>query len=169
MLVDGYNATHEPRLAGLSEAGLCRAIARASDAMRWRGPLRVVCDGNPKPGGNDRSPDANVELLYSGRSETADDVIIRYINASSAPSQLIVVSSDRAIQKAANRRKAIVWSSPRFARELGEALSLWRELAGGAGLEATEPSPTTVNMGPQQVVGWLKYFGFDADGNVLKK
>ena len=56
MLIDGYNAMHEPRLAGLSEAGLCRALARAAEAMRWRGPLRVVCDGRPKPGGNDRSP-----------------------------------------------------------------------------------------------------------------
>lgn len=169
MYVDGYNATHEPRLAGLSEGGLCRAIARAAEVMRWRGPLRVVCDGNPKPGGSDRSPEANVDLLFSGRQESADDVIIRLIQASSAPRQLIVVSSDRVIQKAANRRKAIVWSSSHFARELGEALSLWRELAGGAGLEPAPSSPTTVQMGPQQVVGWLKYFGFDADGNALKK
>lgn len=169
MLVDGYNATHEPRLAGLSEAGLCRAISKAADAMRWRGPLRVVCDGNPKPGGNDRSPDANVELMFSGRTESADDVIIRFINASSAPGQLIVVSSDREIQKAANRRKAIVWSSPRFARELGAALALWRELAGGVGLGPIQQSPTTVEMGPQQVIGWLKYFGFDADGNAVGK
>lgn len=169
MLVDGYNATHEPRLAGLSEAGLCRAISKAADAMRWRGPLRVVCDGNPKPGGNDRSPEANVELMFSGQGQTADDVIIRLINASSAPSQLIVVSSDREIQKAAKRRKAIVWSSPRFARELGEAMALWRELAGGAGLEPMQQSPTTVEMGPQQVIGWLKYFGFDANGNVIQK
>lgn len=169
LLVDGYNAMHEPKLAGLSEAGLCRAIARASEAMRWRGPLRVVCDGSPKPRGNERSPEPSVELIYSGKEMTADELIEHYIQLSSAPSQLVVVSSDRAIQKAANRRRAIVWSSPKFARELGSALALWRELQGGPGMSTAEPSPTTVHMGSEQVIGWLRYFGFDADGQPLKK
>lgn len=169
LFVDGYNALHEPRLAGLSEAGLCRAIGRAAIAMSWRGPLRVVCDGMPKPG-NDRSPDPGVQLIYSGKACSADEVIMQFIDAYSAPNQLTVVSSDRAIQKAARRRRATVWSSPRFARELGSALSLWHELQGGpiqTGQAAS--SPTTVQMGPEQVIGWLRYFGFDAQGNPLSK
>lgn len=168
MFVDGYNALHEPRLAGLSEGLLCRAISRAAMAMDWAGPLRVVCDGNPKPG-NETSPAADVQLVYSGQSATADDMIIDLVDAWSAPRQLVVVSSDRTIQKAARRRRATVWSSPRFAKELQAGLSLWHELRGETSAAASPMNhPTTVEMGPQQVIGWLRYFGFDEEGRPLK-
>lgn len=170
IFVDGYNALHEPKLAGLSEAGLCRALSRAAVAYDWKGPLRVVCDGKPKPG-NDTSPVADVQLLYSGPNATADDLIIDLIEAWSAPRQLVVVSSDRVIQKAARRRGAVSWSSAKFARELQAALAMWYEMQGQSSTQATHPMdhPTTVQMGPQQVIGWLRYFGFDADGRLLSE
>ncbi len=49
LIIDGYNVLHEtmpPPLAGLDEAGLCRAL----DASVWRSKSPVVvCDGRPKP------------------------------------------------------------------------------------------------------------------------
>src|SRR5687768_8879589 len=96
-----------PGLAGLDEAGLCRALARSAWAS---GRIMVVCDGAPKPHARD-SPEPGVELLYAGRGVSADDRIEALIEADTAPRRLTVVSSDRAIQKAARRRRATAMGS----------------------------------------------------------
>lgn len=164
MLVDGYNAMHEPDLSSVTEAGLCRLLAKADQIAHWGVPLRVVCDGRPKPGRPSFSPVPKVELVFSGKDQSADDVIIHQIQASSSPRQLIVVSSDHEIQKAAKRRKAIVWASSRFTKELWKALAIGK----GQGQAIGHSVSTSVQMGPQQVVGWLRYFGFDAEGQEIR-
>lgn len=119
LIIDGYNLLHTtmpPVIAGLDEMTLCRLLA----VSRWRGEsVVVVCDGQPKPHAP-ASPVASVLLLYSGPGVSADDVIIQRIDADSTPRRLIVVSSDRQIQKAARRRRAQAWSSPRLVRELAK-------------------------------------------------
>ncbi|NBC10130.1 MAG: hypothetical protein GVY24_00145, partial [Planctomycetes bacterium] len=80
LIIDCYNVLHTPMppmLAGLDEAGLCRALART----RWvdrTGGIVVVADGKPKPLPDDRSgavleqsPVAGVELWWSGPGRSA--------------------------------------------------------------------------------------------------
>lgn len=118
LLIDCYNllhATMPPSLAGLDEAGLCRLLARSP----WAGErIVIVCDGAPKPGIIVASPVAGVELIYAGKGRSADEEIFDRIDADHSPRRLVVVSSDREIQKAARRRRAIAKSSEEFVREL---------------------------------------------------
>jgi predicted RNA-binding protein with PIN domain len=159
LIVDCYNVlrtTMPPALAGLDEAGLCRALARSA----WAGQrITVVCDGAPKPHARD-SPVPEVELVYAGRGESADDLIAGLIEADSAPRRLTVVSSDRAIQKAAKRRRAAAMSSE----------ELIHVLASGAGAPGTRYGPSTggrINRGKPleapEVDRWLEEFGFDPE------
>ena len=156
VIIDGNNLLHAAKpaaLAGLDERGLCRALGRT----RWRQEgARVVLDGEPGTLGRLASPVAEVELLYSGAKRTADEVIERMINESTAPRRLVVVSSDRAVQRAARRRRATVWSSERFAHELVAAMRQDHAKADpGAAVDAT--------LTQAQVDDWLATFGIDSD------
>ncbi|MCC7203616.1 MAG: NYN domain-containing protein [Phycisphaeraceae bacterium] len=153
LLIDGYNllhATMPPSLAGLDEEGLCRLLARSP----WRGQsIRVVCDGVPKPDTPSASPVPEVDLIYSGRKRSADDLIIQFIDADTAPRRLLVVSDDHQIQKAARRRRASPVPCAAFVHQLST-------------LSATKPSleleadrPTDLDAG--EVRQWLKEFGLD--------
>ncbi len=153
LIVDCYNVLYAPMpasLAGLDEAGLCRALARSV----WRGQrVVVVCDGLVKPHGPDVSPVEGVELRYSGRGRSADDVIVELVDADSAPRRLTVVSSDRQVQKAARRRRCRVVSSEDFIRALAAT-------PGAKHHGADDRRPLTP-LSEQEVTRWLKRFGVD--------
>lgn len=152
LLIDCYNVLHTTMpssLAGLDEAGLCRALDRSGFAGDR---IAVVCDGRVKPQGPEVSPVAGIELIYSGTGRTADQVIIDLIDRDTAPRRLIVVSSDREIQKAARRRRAKVLSSSQFIGVLARP-----------GSEADRSARPTVSLGADQVEAWLEEFGLDGD------
>lgn len=115
LIVDGNNLLHAPMppaLAGLDEARLCRLLTRSA----WRGQrMVVVCDGGPRGLGEDQD---GVELIFAGRGQSADDVILKLIEADTAPRRLTVVSTDREIRKAARRRRAKAVTSEAFIGEL---------------------------------------------------
>lgn len=150
LLIDGYNllhATMPPSLAGLDELGLCRVLARSTFASER---TTIVCDGKPKP----HAPAGafhGVRLVYSGPDRTADDVIIDLIERDTAPRRLIVVSSDRAIQAAARRRRANAVTADEFVNMLSHS--------------RPDASPGPVRpRGPltdDQVRRWLREFGID--------
>ena len=149
--MDCYNvlrATMPPVLAGLDEAGLCRALSRLARDGAVKGPMTVVCDGVVKPLGLTRSPVDEVELIYSGKKKSADDVIIEMIEADTAPRRLLVVSSDREIMKAARRRKATAVSAAEFIRMLAAP----RAKGGASGKR-------TGVLDEAEVERWLHEFG----------
>ncbi|MEZ6190120.1 MAG: NYN domain-containing protein [Phycisphaerales bacterium] len=156
LLIDCYNVLHAEKpsaLAGLSEASLCALLAQT----RWAaGGVTVVCDGSPKPHSLKPGDPAlgAVELIFSGASRSADDVIIELIDADSAPRRLTVVSSDRAVRRAARRRKARDLTAEGFLNRLATA--------GKTGGGTTAPGkPGTATMGNDQVERWLDWFGID--------
>lgn len=176
LIVDCYNVLHTtmpPMLAGLSEAGLCQALARTSWAggsggghpggghsgggHSGGGGITVVADGRPKPLGVSESPVAAVDLVYAGSHRSADDLIIDLIDADSAPRRLTVVSSDRQIRAAARRRRARDMTSDAFIDKLCHQL---RKHAAGP------PPPGRPNIAPlppELVRRWREAFGFDPD------
>jgi predicted RNA-binding protein with PIN domain len=157
LIVDCYNVTHAtmpPMLAGLDEAGLCRALARS----RWAGrPITVVADGRPKPLGVTESPVAEVDLVYAGSSRSADDLIIRLIDQHSAPKRLTVVSSDRQIRAAARRRRARDLPSDQFIDKLAHQLRQAHAAPPRPGRPSVAPLP------PELVERWKDVFGIDRD------
>lgn len=153
LLIDCYNLMHTTmptQLAGLDEAGLCMALGR------WRGGGRivVVCDGRVKPHGPEVSPAEGVELVYSGPSRSADDVIIAMIDADSAPRRLTVVSNDRAIQKAARRRRCRVMTCERL---IGTLTARGANPAAKQGGRVMPTGP----LSEDEVDRWLEQFGID--------
>ncbi|MCE9592058.1 MAG: NYN domain-containing protein [Planctomycetes bacterium] len=151
LVVDCYNVLHQTMpasMAGLDEDGLCRALARSL----WAGQtITVVCDGAPKPHLARESPVAGVELVYAGKSRSADAWIMEMIQRESAPRRLTVATSDREIQKAAKRRGAKVIP----AEELIRTLSIQGPKGGGRGGKPSGP------LSEDEVARWMREFGVD--------
>lgn len=118
LLIDTYNvlwlgAALDPHSPELTAVGLLRAIAHS---RYRRHPVRMVCDGHPATGEGVPAKSYGetalsvrlgpAEVIYSGRSGSADDVIERIIDAHTAPRDLVVVSSDRRIKRAATRKRS---------------------------------------------------------------
>ena len=87
-------------------------------SRRYPGGFLLVCDGvrwddAPKslPGG--------IQVRFSGHGVTADDVIARVVSQSSISRHLLVVTTDRALQKRVKRLKASTMDSKSFLEELG--------------------------------------------------
>lgn len=153
LLVDGYNVLYTDmpvNLAGLDEVGLCVLLSRSIWA---KGPITVVYDGKVKPHGPARSPVAAVKLVYSGPDRSADEVIISAIDADSAPRRLLVVSTDRQIQKAARRRRCQIMDSMAFVHHLAKG---WRSGVDHQGQQAG--GEFTKPLDGDEVQQWLKYF-----------
>jgi predicted RNA-binding protein with PIN domain len=157
LIVDAYNVLHcshvlPERYALVSARGLCWMLDRSA----YRGRIAVVCDGAPKPTENTELDIGRVELIYSGPNTDADTVIERLIEADTGPRDLLVVSNDHRIQRAARRRRAHVLGSEQFLRRLGRTMQR---------LDRTDTPP-----GPEKPAGtadpeaWMRLFGFH-DGN----
>lgn len=158
LLIDGYNVlfTDMPvNLAGLDEIALCVLLSRSVWAD---GPITVVYDGQVKPHGPARSPVESVNLVYSGAGRSADELIISAIDADTAPRRLLVVSTDRQIQKAARRRRCQVMDSKAFVHHLAKG---WRAEARHPGQQAG--GEFAERLDGDEVLRWLKYFDFSSE------
>jgi uncharacterized protein len=162
ILIDCYNVLHAEKptsLAGLGEASLCGLLA----ASPWAtGGVTVVCDGRPKPHSPDPGSVGAVVLVFSGAGRSADDVIIELIDKDTSPRRLTVVSSDRAIRRAARRRKARDLSSEDFLKRLARA-ARGGGGTGGAGGGGSSGKPAAGPLPDEQVDRWLDWFGIDPD------
>ncbi|GAB4187333.1 MAG: hypothetical protein Kow00105_01960 [Phycisphaeraceae bacterium] len=154
LIIDCYNVLHAEKpkpLAGLGEAALCVLLSRS----RWvASGVTVVCDGSPKPESPDTEAVDPVELIYSGASRSADEVIIELIDKNTAPRRLTVVSNDRTIQRAARRRRARVWSAEEFLQRLARV---------GQTKGNRPPEKPGGTMPEGHVQRWLEIFGIEDD------
>ena len=123
LIIDGYNLMHAAGLArrsyGQGDLERCRnqlnrllldllgrdAISRAS----------VVYDAFESTSDTNRSQDhGGLHVLYAPKGTDADTEIERLLNQHSSPKQVLVVSSDHRLHKAARRRKAACVDSEDF-------------------------------------------------------
>ena len=161
VLVDGNNL-----MFALAEVAVDADRARLprlleAFARREGVDVTVVLDGRPyRPRGSaaeDREY-AGVVVRYSG-TRTADEVLAELVDADTAPRQLMVVSSDRQVQKQAHRRRCKVVDALDFARLLK---------APPARRPPDEPKAKTQGLDKGQLNQWLKEFGLgsmsDDDG-----
>ncbi len=167
VIVDTYNVLGvtgvlPPEVAGLDEETLARAIARSRFAGRR---TALICDGvrsrdlEGRDGarGLKRRVDG-VDIVYAGGGRDADSLIERVIAEDSAPRRLLVVSSDRRVQKAAARRRCGVMSSEAFLRRLAADLAAPAPVVGRNILREQIPLDTV------SVSAWIREFGSAARG-----
>ena len=126
IIIDGYNLIRQSdslrRVERLSlEAGRDELIRRVAAYRRSRGHrATVVFDGwMTGPAHEERHRWDGVNIVYSGRGETADEVIRRMARAERG-SEFIVVSSDREVAAGAMKAGGVAISSPEFERRMGE-------------------------------------------------
>jgi predicted RNA-binding protein with PIN domain len=135
VLVDGYSVLHTwpvfltrkaraRTLAGKRDA-LISLLRQYADHTGHR--VTVVFDGygaKHKPESNE--PTAGIEVVYSDKGRTADDVIERFVGQSEWPGNILVVTSDNLERHTVESLGAQSMSAELFAAEADAAL---RELA----------------------------------------
>jgi len=119
ILVDTYNLLHAIEGLGPEAANLdVRSLGKLISTSRYAGSqCRLVCDGNR--GTNGPIADApNVQAVYAGAGKDADSLIEHFIATSSSARRMLVVSSDRRIQRAAEKSRAKWLDSPSFLSQI---------------------------------------------------
>jgi predicted RNA-binding protein with PIN domain len=160
LLLDTYNILHvtgvlPPEVAGIDVAGLIDLLA----GSRYRAEhVVLVCDGNPHRGGPRFEPSAQHRVVFSGKKESADDVIVRMIGHSSAPRRLTVVSSDNEILRAARKRRCPTMSSEKFLEALAEDSTAPRARSASSSAHGRKPRAP---LSAASVEEWIKVFGLD--------
>ena len=173
LIIDGYNLMHA---AGMS----CRRYGPGEFEKRRNRFLRflakhlgeserrrttVVFDAqNAEPGGTRGSQFEEMEILFaSGRA--ADDLIEEIIAAHSAPKQILLVSSDHRLQKAARRRRANSVDSEEFVAELERHGPIGEEAPSGS--IANNPK-FTGQTSATETASWMREFGEIPDADVSR-
>lgn len=114
-LIDGYNLLHAAGMLGrgIGSGSLARArnsLLRALAASLPAGDLAattVVFDAKEAPPGLPREETWHgIRICYAVGYEDADALMADLVRRDSAPRRLVVVSSDRQVQRAARRRRA---------------------------------------------------------------
>ena len=156
LLIDGYNllfALKPPSSRTLEKdrAEFVESLTRFAEATNQS--LRIVFDkGGPR---RDRRP--RVEIIYVADGSTADDVIVAALEETADRTAYRVVTSDRAIRKAAEKR--------RF--EVVESRAFWREVEPWLAPPKTgEPRGKQQGISSSEADAWMKEFGIgDNEGN----
>ena len=119
LVIDTYNVLHTtgvlpPELAGIDLEALLALISKS----RYRSQkVTLVCDGTSK--GRKRISLANtITLRFSGPNRKADDLIVELLDKSSHRRRITVITSDRAVAKAAKSRRCATLTSQLFLEHL---------------------------------------------------
>jgi len=160
-LIDGNNLMHALHDMGLEvgRGGLCRLMGRFTEEggvdsnHTSSRKVRVVFDGAPPYGPlAEQIHDERIDVKYAV-GQPADNVIIEYISADSAPRRLTVVSTDREIRTAARHRRCKTETSEDFAKTLVRMLERSRQTSTP---QSVEPPEKSVGLAPEQTRAWLK-------------
>ena len=160
IIIDGYNVLHTSRWLRSSWKGLDRqrfCMLLAQLAQHRSEKVTVVFDALPSDSAPAFPAPAPVEVIYSGHSRTADDVMIRMVNDSTGPRDLTVVSSDHQIRTVAKRRGCKLVRAGEFIK------SAAAELAQAHTRTPTEPDEKHKGLTSAQTRQWLIEFGLDPD------
>ncbi len=156
LLIDGYNLLRAvqnltDQSFNITDIQLCQIIAEYLYRIRKKGC--VVFDGigpRDKSGFNNLF---NLEVIFSGTSHEADDIIEKLILENTAPKSLSVISSDRRIKADANKRKADAVDCVDFWTGLIKQLEKKKKAP-------AEPQSKFVGISEAETEYWLREFGF---------
>jgi predicted RNA-binding protein with PIN domain len=146
LLVDGYNllfAVTAPKRSRLEADRRALVAELERYGARTGQRLRVVFDG----GGPRRVPGRHVEVVFVADGSTADDRIVAALEGTADRTKYRVVTSDRAVRKAAEARKFEVTPSGAF----------WREVQAALAPARADEKPGALTQGEADY--WMKEFG----------
>ena len=157
-LVDGYNLLRVIENSGdrpepLTDLQMCHILGRYFKSIANDGC--VIFDGKGPPDKSGFYSIGYLEVIFSGVSLEADDVIENKINTSSAPKQVIVVSDDRRLRTAAHRRKAVSMRCRPFWNDV------LRQLKRADTTKRTEPDEKHFGITESETDQWLNFFNLE--------
>jgi predicted RNA-binding protein with PIN domain len=164
LLIDGYNLLHAAGLArvrygpGDLERARTRLLGMLCEKLSPAEQMRctVVFDaGEAAPDAAREMKHHEVRVLFAPPGLEADDVIERLIAEHSAAKQLLVISGDHRLHKAARRRGARPIDSDPFWERLRDRPDARTTLIPEAAPTAPRQSQTTSS----QTAAWLREFG----------
>lgn len=155
LIVDGYNLLRavqnlSEQTAEITDAQVCHILNRYLGIIKNKGA--IIFDGI---GPRDKSVFnnlANLEIVFSGRNKEADDVIEKLVLKNSAPKSLTIVSSDRRIKAAANRRKSTAVNSIDFWLDMLKTIDKKAK-------KKSEPPEKYFGISESETEYWLRLFG----------
>ncbi|MCR9202493.1 MAG: NYN domain-containing protein [Planctomycetaceae bacterium] len=127
LIIDGYNLMHAAGIARRQYAQGDMQKCRNELELRMAGLLAepalkrttIVYDAFNSPGNDQRIfHRKGLKVVFAPAGQDADGEIERLLSAHSAPKQVIVVSSDHRLHKAARRRKARCIDSGEFLTQI---------------------------------------------------
>jgi predicted RNA-binding protein with PIN domain len=130
ILVDGYSLLHNwpelapgrPRHSQRARAELTRVLTRYHDATGT--PITIFFDGAGAPAGTRRRQTAaGLEVLFSRRGQTADQLIERAAHRFNTYGEVLVVTDDRAERETVSGLGGAVASCANFVRMIESALA----------------------------------------------
>ena len=155
-IIDGYNLLWavqklNEQLEPVSDVQLCHIIALYLKLVGERG--QIVFDGIGPPDKTGFGNINNLEVIFAGRDVEADTIIEDKINASTAPKNLTIVSSDRELRQAARTRRAVSVKSEEFWTDVQKQLT--------RKAKTREPQEKFRGISEGETKQWLKIFGLD--------
>ena len=174
IVIDGYNLIFQCGLQGRRRDSLALEKARqraVQTISKWLGDDRqhaaIVFDAAHLPIKEDHNVSLRdgMTIIYAVEYEDADSMIEEIIRKHSNPKQLLVVSSDHRLHKAALRRKSKPIDSDVWYDNLEQGLgSNW-----DAGPQTIGEDPNNQSDGDKEIptrldnIDWAKEFGIDED------
>ena len=162
IFIDGYNLLHVTGLFGRgigpgtlerSRGALLNFLATALE-QRDLSQTTIVFDAKDAPPGLPRQVDyQGITVLYAAGYEDADTLLEEMISKHSAPRQLVVVSSDHRVQRAARRRRATAVDSGPWYAEL-----VRQQRSTHSAIKVADGKPAAP-LSREEVQWWLREFG----------
>ncbi len=162
LLIDGYNLLYAAGIvaSGIGPGTLERArnalinfVATSIDPQELPHTVVVFDAKDPPPGRPRSTTHRGLTVRFAAGYEDADTLIEELIQADFSPRQLVVVSSDHRIQRAARRRRATPIDSDKWYARLVEQLRQRR-----AASEPIDVRPK-LPLSEAEVERWLAEFG----------
>jgi len=155
LIIDGYNLLRAvqnltEQSFNITDVQLCSILSEYLYRIKKKGS--IVFDGTGPRDKTAFNNLYNLEVIFSGSSREADDIIEKLVLEDTAPKRLIVVSSDRRVKTAANKRKATAVDSIDFWMEAIKTIEKKRE-------RNVEPLAKFTGISEVETEYWLKVFG----------
>ncbi len=167
VIIDGYNLLHQVFSARkLSAPGnlerarqelLARLAKHLTSDLRDRTMVIFDSSWDVETLDRDRYVHHGLKVLFSTDFETADQMIVNLLMCSSAPQQMLVVSSDREVQEAARQRGSSYINCLDWLDELED--SRHRETTVDVD-DNCDDSKRSDLLTEEEKQAWLKEFGF---------
>jgi predicted RNA-binding protein with PIN domain len=156
-VIDGNNLMYAyAEVAGpaIGRQHLCEVVARW--ACRSPAAVVIVFDGPPPPSGVRRQMQYDALEILFGEGRTADEVIEDLVERAASPSNVCIVTSDRALAAAGRHRRCRWIRSQDFVRMLAAPPAPPPAKPAGR-----SEKPET--QAPGEVDAWLRQFGLPTD------